>query len=86
MNESTEGELSNQKGGVSVYVPDPDQPGPRVVEVEHICVGCGELIDKFEAFEDTVDKDARPIHDSLECRRLAIADEQDRDKEVESHV
>lgn len=56
---------------VTTYVPNTDQEQPRIVEVEHICEGCGDLIRKFEAFEDSVDKDARPIHDSAECLSMA---------------
>lgn len=47
---------------VSVYIKEPDSPEPRVATVEHICEVCGELIRKFEAFEDTVDKESRPVH------------------------
>lgn len=57
--EPQEGELVMP---VSVYIKEPDTPEPRVATVEHICEVCGDLIRKFEAFEDTVDKNARPVH------------------------
>lgn len=54
-----------------VDVLDPDAPDPQVVTVTHVCEGCGETIRTFEAFEDTVDEDAKPIHDSVTCERKA---------------
>lgn len=50
---------------------DPEAADPKVVTVEHVCEGCGETIRTFEAFEDTVDRDAKPLHDSISCERLA---------------
>jgi len=55
---------------VDVTTVDSDME-PAIVEVTHVCEGCGEEIRTFEAFADTVDTDAEPIHNSVECLREA---------------
>lgn len=54
-----------------VDVLDPDAPDPQLVKVKEICEGCGETIRTYEAFEDTVDENVRPVHDSASCLRAA---------------
>lgn len=55
-----------------VVVRDLNQDAP-VLNVEHICVGCGETIRTFEVFEDRAEEslDVKPMHDSVRCKQKA---------------
>ncbi|WP_135822994.1 hypothetical protein [Halostella litorea] len=70
--ETTDGETHRSEflnGGV--VIEENDAP---TAEVTHICVGCGDEIETFQIFDDTIEEhlEAKPICDdtTIECREL----------------
>lgn len=52
---------------VQIEAVDDTDRKPRRVDVTHICERCGREIRTFRAFEDSVDTDLRPVHESVLC-------------------